>query len=34
VPRASFEEPLMVSCTRSPKPYCFSAMMKYPLSRS
>ena len=26
--------PATVSCTRSPKPYCFSVMMKKPASRS
>ena len=33
VPIASLLEP-RVSCTRSPNPYCFSVMMKNPLSRS
>ena len=33
VPMASLPEPT-VSSTRSPNPYCFSVMMKNPLSRS
>ena len=34
VPWASSVEAAMLSWTRSPKPYCFSVMMKKPLSRS
>ena len=33
VPMASLLDP-SVSCTRSPNPYCFSVMMKNPLSKS